>query len=101
MIGWLLTQVPLWVWLALALGVLVAVHFAARLGWQQMLLVAGALALGLIWPAAARYGWKKKEAADLAAADRAIKRGLEARRKQEKLNADPARIDDDDGYRRD
>lgn len=101
MIGWLITQTPFWVWLGLAAGVLLACYGILKLGLNQMLIVGGLLAIGLIVPAAARYGWKKKEAADMVAAGKAIDRAHEARRKQEKLNADLSRIDDDDGYRRD
>lgn len=96
-----LTHVPLWVWLVVAGVVLAAVYGVWHLGLRQMLVLAALLAVGLIFPAAARKGWKAKEEADMAAAEKAIQRAADARKRQEKINADPKRLREDDGYRRD
>ena len=97
----ILTHVPLWVWVALALGVLLALYGVWHLGLRQILVVAVLLGIGLIWPAAARSGWKAKERRDMEEAQKAIDRAVDARKRQEAADADPNHLRDNDGNRRD
>lgn len=101
-LGWYaLTHIPLWVWLGIAGVILAALYGVWHLGLRQLLWVGALLAIGLIFPAAARGGWKAKEQADMRDVQKAIDRATTARAKQEKLNADPKHLRDDDGFRRD
>lgn len=99
--SYIISHVPLWVWVALAAGVLLALYGVWHLGVRQLVIVGGLLAIGLIFPAAARYGYKLKEKRDMDEASRAIDRATDARKRQEELNRDPNHLRDDDGFRRD
>lgn len=98
--SYIVTHVPLWVWVAIAGGILLALYGVWHLGAKQMLIIGGLLAIGLIWPAAARSGWKAKEKQDMDRANKAIDDATDARRKQEELNRDPKHLRDDDGFKR-
>ena len=49
----------------------------------------------------ARQGWKRKEAKDMKDAEKLIRKAGDARTRADRLSADPKRLRDDDGFRRD
>lgn len=101
-LGWYaLTHIPLWVWFVAAGVILAALYGVWHLGLRQLLWVGALLAIGLIFPAAARAGWRAKEQADWNAANKAIDRATDARKKQMAKDEDPKNLRNDDGFRRD
>lgn len=95
----LIAAVPWWVWLAAGVVVLASVH--RLVGWKGIVAGASALLAVLLHKRGQSVGESrilKKANRD---ADKAIKRANEVRARSNANNADPERMRDNDGYRRD
>ena len=95
---WLAYSVPWWVWLLLGLTVAGAIQYFW--GWKKALAaLIGVLAIVFL-QRARQQGWKDKTKADEKVADKMVADATAARAKAAKAAADPKKLRDDDGFRR-
>lgn len=103
----LLYVIPWYVQVAVV-ALFVAVMFLVAVkifGWERvrryLLPVAALLGAGALLSRSRQAGWKDKAKRDMREADKLIDKSRETRKQAEKDNADPKRLRDDDGFRRD
>ncbi len=99
MIDWIIAVIPWWVWAIVAIVVLGALH--RLVGWKGI--IAGALAFGALF--AFKRGQAIGENRVLRKAnkdaDKAIERARKVRADADARNAEPERLRQSDGFRRD
>jgi hypothetical protein len=91
--------VPLWVWVLLVL-VAVAIIFKV-FGWKQSLVAAAAFGTFLLYTFGVKQGAEAKTRKDIRDAQKTIDKARAARAAADRHAADPDRVFDDDGHRRD
>lgn len=91
--------VPLWVWALLAIAACVVVFRV--FGWRQTLAAAAAAGAFLLYAFGARQGRDAQIQKDIKDAQKAIDKARAARAAADRRNADPDRVFDNDGHRRD
>lgn len=97
--GGLAYGLPWWVWAVPAL--LIVAGVARLLGWRAGLGVLAAVALVLAHRRGAQTGWAESRAREARDAQDAVDRAARARRDADRAGADPRRLRDTDGWRRD
>lgn len=103
MLDWLFNAfflwVPLWVWVLL---VLTACAIILKVfGWKQSLVAAASLGAALLYIFGVKQGAAAKTKKDIRDAQKIIDKARAARAAADRRNADPDRVFDDDGHRRD
>lgn len=91
--------VPLWLWVLLAVAAALAVY--RIFGWKQTLAALVGIGAFLLYALGTRQGRDAQIRKDIKDAQKAIDKARAARAAADRRNADPDRVLDDDGYRRD
>lgn len=101
-IAWVGAWLPTWVWIAIACLVAgMILRYVRVVGWQGALAsLVGILAIAGLG-AARRGGWEDREKEGGENVKRVLEEARKAREQSRVDNADPDRLRDDDGYRRD
>lgn len=97
--SWIFANLPQWMWFAVAIAAVVAVHLA--FGWRAAAGAAFGAVLWILHGRAYEQGREDNKRENEEDADRAINNGIRARRDADRRNADPSELRKTDGYRRD
>lgn len=109
MLGWvwdfLIYSIPWWVWVWVVAPILIfaAIYVSRVIGWRNAIPVIGgaivAFAAAFIGLKGRQQGARDQQQKEQRNADKTLDRAHDARR--DARNADPSRLRDDDGFRRD
>jgi len=98
--GWLLNLIPWWVYAVVA-GLFLIVTRSWLGSWRNVIAVAG-VALGAILSLRGfQKGWAAKVKKDIKDADKVIAKANKARADADAHNADPGKLHESDGFKRD
>lgn len=100
MIDWLLSFIPWWGWLIAAMAAFGIIRIYTGSWRLAAAAVLALLSLGKLG-SAYRKGWQDREQKEVQNADKAVKRAGDARADANRVNADPKRLRESDGWRRD
>jgi ABC-type protease/lipase transport system fused ATPase/permease subunit len=96
---WVIQHAPIAVWITSGLGVVLFVH--RYFGLRAAASAAVAVFVFILNARARQTGWKAREEKGRKDAEKAVKESENARRDADLRNADPERLRESDGYRRD
>lgn len=97
--SWIFANLPQWLWIAVAIGAVVAVHLT--LGWKAAAGAAVGAALWIMHGRAYTKGREDNKRENDEYANDLINKSNDARIAAHKRDADPSQLRQDDGYRRD
>lgn len=96
---WLIQHTPIELWIAVGAAAVFAVH--RYFGLRAAASAAVAVFLFILNARARQAGWEAREEKGRKDAEKAVKESENARRDADLRNADPERLRESDGYRRD